>query len=76
MSSLDNVDEEHIGIIEICGLGGMALNATSLDPRIKATAAVTMYDMKKANGYFDEGNNEEVRYQKKKALNEQISNLL
>lgn len=73
LSVQNNVDSERIGIIGICGWGGMALNVASLDTRIKATVTSTMYDMARvnANGYFDEGNNEETRYQVKKALNEQ-----
>ena len=73
LSIQNNVDSEKIGIIGICGWGGMALNAAALDTRIKATVTATMYDMSRvnANGYFDEGNNEETRYQTKKALNEQ-----
>ena len=67
------VDSEKIGIIGICGWGGMALNVAALDTRIKATVTSTMYDMSRvnANGYFDEGDNEETRYQNKKALNNQ-----
>lgn len=55
LSVQDNVDSEKIGIIGICGCGGMALNAAALDTRIKATIASTMYDMTRinANGYFD-----------------------
>lgn len=73
LSVQDNVDSEKIGIIGICGWGGMALNAAALDTRVKATVTSTMYDMSRvnANGYFDEGDNEETRYQMKKALNEQ-----
>lgn len=73
LSIQNNVDSEKIGIIGICGWGGMALNAATLDTRIKATVTATMYDMSRvnANGYFDEGNNEETRYQTKKALNKQ-----
>lgn len=73
LSIQDNVDSEKIGIIGICGWGGMALNVAALDTRIKATVTSTMYDMTRvnANGYFDEENNEEVRYKKKKVLNEQ-----
>ena len=68
----DNVDSERIGIIGICGWGGMALNTAALDTRIKATVASTMYDMTRvnANGYFDSEDSEEARYEKKKALNE------
>lgn len=73
LSVQENVDSEKIGIIGICGWGGMALNAAALDTRIKATVASTMYDMTRvnANGYFDEEDSEEQRYEKKKALNEQ-----
>lgn len=73
LSTRDNVDPEKIGIIGICGWGGMALNAAALDTRIKATAAMTMYDMTRvnANGYFDAENSADARYQKKLALNAQ-----
>lgn len=73
LSVQENVDFKKIGIIGICGWGGMALNVASLDTRIKATVTSTMYNMSRvnANGYFDEGDNEEVRYENKKALNEQ-----
>lgn len=55
LSIQDNVDPEKIGIIGICGWGGMALNAAAIDTRIKATVASTMYDMTRVNakGYFD-----------------------
>lgn len=55
LSVQENVDAEKIGIIGICGWGGMALNAAALDTRIKATVTSTMYDMSRvnANGYFD-----------------------
>lgn len=71
LSVQDNVDADKIGIIGICGWGGMALNAAALDTRIKVTVVSTMYDMSRgnANGYFDSENNEESRYQKKQALN-------
>lgn len=67
------VDPEKVGIIGICGWGGMALNAACLDTRIKATVVLTMYDMARvnANGYFDLENSEEKRYEKKVALNKQ-----
>lgn len=73
LSVQKNVDSEKIGIIGICGWGGMALNAAALDTRIKATVVSTMYDMTRvnANGYFDEEDSEEQRYEKKKVLNEQ-----
>ena len=73
LSVLDNVDPEKIGIIGICGWGGMALNVAALDTRIKATVASTMYDMSRVNaqGYFDAENTEEARYEKRKAMNAQ-----
>lgn len=73
LSVQDNVDPEKIGIIGICGWGGLALNAAALDTRIKATVTSTMYDMTRvnANGYFDSENSEEKRFEKKKALNAQ-----
>ena len=73
LSLQDNVDPEKIGILGICGWGGMAINAAALDTRIKATVTSTMYDMTRvnANGYFDADNNEEARYNMKVALNKQ-----
>ena len=73
LSLQDIVDPEKIGIIGICGWGGMAINTAALDTRVKATVASTMYDMSRvnANGYFDIENNEEVRYEKRKAMNAQ-----
>lgn len=72
LSVQDNVDPEKIGIIGICGWGGMALNAASMDTRIKATVTSTMYDMSRvtANGYFD-AMDEDQRYQMKEQLNAQ-----
>lgn len=71
LSVQENVDAEKIGIIGICGWGGMALNVAALDTRIKATVASTMYDMSRvnANGYFDENDNASDRYEARKALN-------
>ena len=71
LSVQDNVDADKIGIIGICGWGGMAINAAALDTRIKATVASTMYDMTRvnANGYFDSEDSEEARFVKKKAMN-------
>lgn len=73
LSVQENVDPERIGIIGICGWGGLALNAAALDTRIKATVASTMYDMTRVNakGYFDAEDSEEARYNKKVALNAQ-----
>ena len=73
LSVQDNVDPEKIGIIGICGWGGMALNAAALDTRVKATVASTMYDMSRVNaqGYFDSENSEQARYEKRKVMNAQ-----
>lgn len=70
LSTQQNVDAEHIGILGICGWGGMALNAAALDPRIKATVTSTMYDMSRvtANGYFDSEDSAEKRMKKRRAL--------
>lgn len=70
LSVQDNVDADKIGIIGICGWGGMAINTAAADTRIKATVASTMYDMTRvnANGYFDEEDSEEARYAKKQAM--------
>ena len=70
LSLCELVDPERIGIIGICGWGGMALNTAALDTRIKATVASTMYDMTRVNakGYFDSEDSEESRYEKKAAL--------
>ena len=73
LSVQENVDPQKIGIIGICGWGGLALNAAAIDTRIKAAVASTMYDMSRvnANGYFDAENSEQARYEKRKALNAQ-----
>jgi len=70
LSNQENVDAEKIGIIGICGWGGMAVNAAALDPRIKATVASTMYDMSKVNveGYFASEDTKEQRMEKRKAI--------
>lgn len=72
LTTRPDVDPERIGIIGICGWGGFALNAAAIDTRIKATVAVTMYDMSRvtANGYFD-SMDEDARYELRKKLNEQ-----
>lgn len=72
LSAQENVDAEKISIIGICGWGGMALNTAAIDTRIKATIAVTMYDMSRvtANGYFD-SMNAKARYELRKSLNAQ-----
>ena len=71
LSNYEQADADRIGIIGICGWGGMAMNVAALDTRIKATVVSTMYDMTRvnANGYFDSENSEEARYAKKQALN-------
>ena len=73
LSVQENIDTDRIGIIGICGWGGMAINAAAQDTRIKATAAMTMYDMTRvnANGYFDRENTPEARFAKKLAMNTQ-----
>lgn len=69
----EDADAERIGIIGICGWGGIALNAAAADPRIKATLVSTMYDMSRVNGngYFDSANNEESRYAARKTMAEE-----
>ena len=73
LSCCDLVDPDRIGIIGVCGWGGMALNAAAIDTRIKATLASTMYDMTRvnANGYYDAEDSEEARFAKKAAINAQ-----
>ena len=70
LATNDRVDPERIGIIGICGWGGLAINAAAADPRIKATVASTMYDMSRvsANGYFDADDSAEARHALRKAL--------
>jgi len=73
LSTNDKVDAERIGILGICGWGGMALNTACIDTRIKATVTSTMYNMSRvnANGYFDQQDNRDARYEVKVALNNQ-----
>ena len=73
LSVQDNVDPERIGIIGICGWGGMALQTASIDTRIKATVTSTMYDMTRiaGNGYFDSADNKEARKAAREAINAQ-----
>ena len=70
LSLNDRVDKDRIGILGICGWGGMAINAAALDTRVRATVASTMYDMTRvnANGYFDSEDSAEARYEKKAAM--------
>ena len=72
LSLQDNVDADKISILGICGFGGFAVNAAAIDTRVKATVAVTMYDMCRvtANGYFD-SMNAKARYELRKSLNAQ-----
>lgn len=73
LSVQDGADAGKIGILGICGWGGMALNAAAMDTRIRATVACTMYDMTRVNakGYFDEEDSADARYEKRRALNAQ-----
>ena len=73
LSVQEFIDPERVGIIGVCGWGGIALNAAAMDTRIKATVSSTMYNMSRiaANGYFDSADNEEARYNAKKAMNDQ-----
>lgn len=73
LATRDGIDPEKIGILGICGFGGMALNAAAIDTRIKATVTCTMYDMTRVNakGYFDTADSADARYETKKALNAQ-----
>ena len=73
LSTREDVDSSRIGILGICGWGGMAINAAAIDTRIKATVSATMYDMSRvnANGYFDAADNADARNELRKALNAQ-----
>ena len=73
LSTQPNIDPEKIGIIGICGWGGLAINTAAIDTRIKATAVMTMYDMARVTnkGYFDERDNEEARYNTRVAVNKE-----
>ena len=73
LSNLDNVDANKISIIGICGWGGMAIQTACIDTRIKATVAITMYDMSRVagNGYYDSADNEEARHQMRININNQ-----
>ena len=71
--SRDDVDADRIGILGVCGWGGLAINAAAVDTRVKATVASTMYDMTRvtANGYFDKEDSAAARKAKKEAMNDQ-----
>ena len=73
LSVQENVDPDKIGIVGICGWGGLALNTAAIDTRVKATVSSTMYDMSRINakGYFDGEDSEEARHTKREALNAQ-----
>ena len=73
LSTRDFADPERVGILGICGWGGMAMNADAMDTRIKATVTSTMYDMTRVNarGYFDAADSADARYETKKALGAQ-----
>ncbi len=73
LSTQELIDPERIGILGICGFGGMALNAAAMDTRVKATVTSTMYNMTRiaARGYFDADDSADARYEMKKALNAQ-----
>ena len=73
LSNHELVDPERIGIIGICGWGGLALNVAAVDPRIKATVASTMYELTRVNekGYFDQNDSEDARYAMRQAVAKQ-----
>ncbi|MBP3923619.1 alpha/beta hydrolase [bacterium] len=72
LSNIEDVNPDEIGIIGICGFGGFGINAAAMDTRIKAAAAITMYDMTRVSAYgYNDSMDENARYELKQTLNKQ-----